>query len=130
MSLYAYQPDVPLLLAVMLQGILDNARDWFTAEEIATEIYELPVDVVRRILRHPRAAHDFLREIELDPWSWMAAGLPLPDGLDADALQRARVIVYALIHALRCTLDYALPIVGRLVEIDRRIAALRPTDNA
>ena len=78
----------------------------------------------------PRAAHDFLREIELDPWSWMAAGLPLPDGLDADALQRARVIVYALIHALRCTLDYALPIVGRPVEIHRRIAALRPTDNA
>jgi len=56
--------------------------------------------------------------------------LPLPDGLDADALQRARIIVYALIRALRCALDDALPIVGRLVEIDRGIAALRPTDNA
>ena len=34
---------------VMVQGILDNAAD-FTAEEIATEIYKLPVDGVRRIL--------------------------------------------------------------------------------
>jgi hypothetical protein len=32
-----------------VQGILDNAAD-FTAEEIATEIYDLPVDVVRRII--------------------------------------------------------------------------------
>jgi uncharacterized protein (DUF433 family) len=39
---------------VTVQGILDNAED-FTAEEIATEIYELPVDVVRRILAFARA---------------------------------------------------------------------------
>jgi uncharacterized protein (DUF433 family) len=36
---------------VMVQGILDNADEGCSAEEIATEIFELPVDVVRRILR-------------------------------------------------------------------------------
>jgi uncharacterized protein (DUF433 family) len=36
---------------VLVQGILDNAADGCTAEEIATEIYDLPLDVVRRILR-------------------------------------------------------------------------------
>ena len=35
---------------VMVQGILDNAEDGYSAEEIATEIFELPVEVVRRIL--------------------------------------------------------------------------------
>jgi uncharacterized protein (DUF433 family) len=42
---------------VMVQGILDNAADGCSAEEIATEIYYLPldVDVVRRILAF---AHD------------------------------------------------------------------------
>jgi len=34
---------------VMVQGIIDNAAD-ASAEEIATQIFELPVDVVRRIL--------------------------------------------------------------------------------
>ena len=34
----------------MVQGILDNAGDGCSAEEIALEIYDLPVDVVRRIL--------------------------------------------------------------------------------
>jgi uncharacterized protein (DUF433 family) len=34
---------------VPVQGILDNAED-LTAEQIAREIYDLPVDVVRRIL--------------------------------------------------------------------------------
>jgi len=34
---------------VMVQGILDNAAE-FTAEQIASEIYELAVDVVRQIL--------------------------------------------------------------------------------
>jgi uncharacterized protein (DUF433 family) len=34
---------------VMVQGILDNAED-FTAEQIAREIYDLDVDVVRRLL--------------------------------------------------------------------------------
>jgi uncharacterized protein (DUF433 family) len=37
---------------LMVQGIIDNARDGCTAEQIAREIYDLPVDVVRRILRH------------------------------------------------------------------------------
>jgi uncharacterized protein (DUF433 family) len=35
---------------IMVQGILDNADEGCSAEEIATEIFELPVDVVRRIL--------------------------------------------------------------------------------
>ena len=34
-----------------MQAIIDNAGDC-TAEEIATEIFELPVDVVWRILAH------------------------------------------------------------------------------
>jgi hypothetical protein len=36
---------------VPVQAIIDNARDGFTAEQIATEIFTLPGDVVRRILR-------------------------------------------------------------------------------
>jgi uncharacterized protein (DUF433 family) len=44
---------------VMVQGILDNARDGFTAEEIARDIYGLPVDAVRRILDF---AHDASNE--------------------------------------------------------------------
>jgi uncharacterized protein (DUF433 family) len=40
---------------VTVQGILDNARD-FTAEQIATEIYEgVPVDVARRILAYAKS---------------------------------------------------------------------------
>jgi len=39
---------------VMVQGILDNAAE-FTAEQIASEIYELPVAVVRRILGNAAA---------------------------------------------------------------------------
>jgi hypothetical protein len=35
---------------VPVQAIIDNAKDGFTAEQIATEIFALPVDVVRRIL--------------------------------------------------------------------------------
>jgi uncharacterized protein (DUF433 family) len=35
---------------MVVQGIIDNAEDGCSAEEIATEIYELPVDLVRRIL--------------------------------------------------------------------------------
>jgi uncharacterized protein (DUF433 family) len=38
----------------MVQGILDNAEDGCSAEEIATEIFELPVDVVRRVLQFAR----------------------------------------------------------------------------
>jgi uncharacterized protein (DUF433 family) len=38
---------------VIVQGILDNAED-FTAEQIATEIFDLDVDVVRRILDFAR----------------------------------------------------------------------------
>jgi hypothetical protein len=36
---------------VPVQAIIDNAKDGFTAEQIATEIFALPVGVVGRILR-------------------------------------------------------------------------------
>jgi uncharacterized protein (DUF433 family) len=35
---------------VPIQAIIDNAGDGFTAEQIATEIFGLPVEVVRRVL--------------------------------------------------------------------------------
>jgi uncharacterized protein (DUF433 family) len=38
---------------VLVQGILDNAEDC-TPEEIATEIFDVPVEVVRRILDFAR----------------------------------------------------------------------------
>ena len=62
--------------------------------------------------------------IELcDPWS--AITEPLPDQLDdVDALRRVRSIVYAIIHALRWTLDDSLELIGRLAEIDRCIAMI------
>ena len=37
----------------MVQGILDNSADC-TPEQIAREIYDLPVDLVRRILDFAR----------------------------------------------------------------------------
>jgi uncharacterized protein (DUF433 family) len=36
---------------VPVQAIVDNAKDGFTAEQIATEIFELPVERVRGVLR-------------------------------------------------------------------------------
>ena len=36
---------------VQAQAVVDNARDGFTAEEIATEIFELPLERVRSVLR-------------------------------------------------------------------------------
>ena len=49
---------------------------------------------------------------------------PLADSLDLAALQELRPTVYALLHALDFTLDEAIPIIGLLVEIDRRIALI------
>jgi uncharacterized protein (DUF433 family) len=45
---------------VPVQAIIDNARDGFTAEQIATEIFALPVDVMRRILRDLYSANVLL----------------------------------------------------------------------
>jgi uncharacterized protein (DUF433 family) len=36
---------------VQAQAVVDNARDGFTAEEIATEIFELPLERVKAVLR-------------------------------------------------------------------------------
>ena len=65
----------------------------------------------------------FMFEIEHDPWA--AITEPLPESLnDLDALKRLRPIVYAVIHALAWSLDDSLGLIGRLVEIDRRIALI------
>jgi hypothetical protein len=57
-----------------------------------------------------------------DPWEVLE--LPLPDGLDRDQLQQVRMIVYAILHLLDLTLDEAIPLIGRLVQIDRRLAVV------
>ena len=50
-------------------------------------------------MREMNEASAYLFSIEIgDPWS--AVALLLPDGLDSDQLQRARVIIYAIIQAL------------------------------
>jgi hypothetical protein len=75
------------------------------------------------------AARYFIEGVRFDPW--FAIEQPLPDGLDLAALQELRPTVYALLHALDFTLDEAIPIIGLLVEIDRRIALierLRPVN--
>jgi uncharacterized protein (DUF433 family) len=41
---------------ILAQGVIDNAEDGYTAEQIATEIYDgLPVDRARRIIAFARA---------------------------------------------------------------------------
>lgn len=70
------------------------------------------------------AAREFVEAVYYDPWDAMDLDLPLPDGLDLDALQSVRPVVYALLQALDLTLGEATGLIGRLVEIDRRIARL------
>ena len=60
--------------------------------------------------------------VRLDPWEAIDLDEPLPDGLDLAALQELRAVVYALLHVLAFPLDEAAPIIGRLAELDRRIA--------
>jgi hypothetical protein len=65
----------------------------------------------------------FMLEIEHDPWAAITESLP--ESLDdLDALKRLSPIVYAVIHALTWSLDDSLALIGRLVEIDRRIAQI------
>jgi len=65
----------------------------------------------------------FMFEIEHDPWA--AITEPLHERLyDFDALKRLRPIVYAVIHAFTWSPDDSLGLIGRLVEIDRRIALI------
>ena len=41
---------------ILAQGVIDNAEDGYTAEQIAAEIYDgLPVDRARRIIAFARA---------------------------------------------------------------------------
>jgi hypothetical protein len=70
------------------------------------------------------AARDFVTYVELaNPWA--AITEPLPESLyDLDALKRLRPIVYAVIHAFAWSLGDSLGLIGRLVEIDRRIAII------
>jgi hypothetical protein len=67
------------------------------------------------------AAREFIEYVRIDPWDAIDLDEPLPNDLDLAALQELRSVVYALLHALDFTLDEATPIIGRLVEIDRRI---------
>jgi hypothetical protein len=65
----------------------------------------------------------FMFKVEHNPWAAIAA--PLPKSLyDLVALKRLRPIVYAVIHAFTWTFDDSLGLIGRLVEIDRRIALI------
>jgi uncharacterized protein (DUF433 family) len=41
---------------VQAQAVVDNAKDGFTAEEIATEIFELPLERVKAVLRFAKIA--------------------------------------------------------------------------
>ena len=41
---------------VPAQAVVDNAKDGFTAEQIATEIFELPIERVRGVLRFAKIA--------------------------------------------------------------------------
>ena len=74
-------------------------------------LFPLPVD----------DAASFFRDLSDDPW--LAVELPLPAELDAEALRAVRAIVYAVIQAVDFTLDESTALIGRLVEIDRRLAA-------
>jgi hypothetical protein len=57
--------------------------------------------------------------------AWAAITEPLPESLyDFDALKGLRPIVYAVIHTVTWSLDDSLGLIGRLVEIDRRIALI------
>jgi len=68
-------------------------------------------------------AEFFMFEIAHDSWAMITE--PLPESLyDLDALKRLRPIVYAVIHAFTWSLDDSLGLIGRLVEIDRRIAVI------
>jgi uncharacterized protein (DUF433 family) len=39
---------------VPAQAVIDNAKDGFTAEQIATEIFELPLERVKGVLRYAK----------------------------------------------------------------------------
>lgn len=69
------------------------------------------------------AARAFIKYVRIDPWEAIDLDQPLPADLDPAALLQLRAIVYALLQALDFTLDEATPIIGRLVEIDRSLAA-------
>jgi hypothetical protein len=58
---------------------------------------------------------------------------PLPEGLSRAELEQVRMIVYGILHLLDLTLDESLPLIGRLVKIDRRLAVavrLKPPRSA
>jgi hypothetical protein len=75
------------------------------------------------------AARFLIDGMRVDPW--FAMEHPLPHDLHLAALQELSSIVYPLLHALDFTLDEAAPLIGRLMEIDRRIVLierLRPSN--
>ena len=66
---------------------------------------------------------EYLALLWCDPWDVME--WPLPDNLGLNGLREVRMIVYAVLH-LDLTLDESTSLIGRLVEIDRRIARMHP----
>jgi uncharacterized protein (DUF433 family) len=58
---------------IPVQAVLDNARDVDTAEDIAVEIYDLPMEIVRRILAF---AHPLVR---CRLCGWVHIGTPVPE---------------------------------------------------
>ena len=75
---------------VQAQAVVDNARDGFTAEEIATEIFELPLERMRilldenipRGLRRILQGHDVRTASEMG-WASIANGQLLDEAENA-----------------------------------------------
>jgi hypothetical protein len=68
------------------------------------------------------AARFLIEGVGVDPW--LAMEHPLPHDLHLAALQELHSIFYALLPALDFTVDAAAPLIGRLMEIDRRIVLI------
>ena len=84
----------------------------------------MPSNISAIFMRNPWDAGEFLSLLWCDPWE--VTEWPLPDDLDLNGLHQVRMIVYAVLQVLDLTLDESTPLIGRLVEIDRRIARMHP----
>jgi hypothetical protein len=64
-----------------------------------------------------------LLDLEVDPLEII--DVPLPDTLDIETLQLARAAASAVLQMLELNLHDSEPLIGKLAEINRRIAATR-----
>jgi hypothetical protein len=69
------------------------------------------------------AQQEFIFFLELDPLEIIDA--PLPDDLDIETLQLARAAALAMLQMLELNLHDSEPLIGKLAEINRRLAAAR-----